>query len=67
MMNDKLDWTEQLGEAFLAQPDDVQNAIQILREKAEAAGNLKSTKEQKVTRVKATRRAPIMWDRPNTS
>jgi hypothetical protein len=54
LMNDKLDWTEQLGEAFLAQPDDVQNAIQILREKAEAAGNLKSTKEQKVTRVKAT-------------
>ncbi len=24
MMNDKLDWTQQLGEAFLAQPDDVQ-------------------------------------------
>ena len=54
MMNDKLDWTEQLGEAFLAQPDDVQNAIQVLREKAEAAGNLKSSKEQKVRRVAAT-------------
>ena len=27
MMNDKLDWTQQLGEAFLAQPDDVQRAI----------------------------------------
>jgi hypothetical protein len=54
MMNDKLDWTNQLGEAFLAQPDDVQNAIQALRAKAEAAGNLKSSKEQRVRRVAAT-------------
>ena len=37
MMNDKLDWTQQLGEAFLAQPDDIQNAIQALRARAEAA------------------------------
>jgi Protein of unknown function (DUF3300) len=55
MMSDKLDWTNQLGEAFLAQPDDVQNAIQTLRTKAEATGNLKSSKEQKVRRVTATR------------
>jgi hypothetical protein len=54
MMNDKLDWTQQLGEAFLAQPDDVQNAIQALRAKADAAGNLKSGKEQRVKRVAAT-------------
>jgi Protein of unknown function (DUF3300) len=53
MMNEKLDWTNQLGEAFLAQPDDVQNAIQALRAKADAAGNLKSSKEQKVSRVAA--------------
>ena len=53
MMNDKLDWTQQLGEAFLAQPDDVQRAIQALRDKAEAAGNLKSSKEQRVRRVAA--------------
>jgi hypothetical protein len=26
-MNDKLDWTQQLGEAFLAQPNDVSNAL----------------------------------------
>jgi Protein of unknown function (DUF3300) len=54
MMNEKLDWTSQLGEAFLAQPDDVQAAIQLLREKAEATGNLKSSKEQRVRRVVAT-------------
>jgi hypothetical protein len=51
MMNDKLDWASQLGEAFLAQPDDVQTAIQALRKQAEATGNLKSGKEQKVSRV----------------
>jgi Protein of unknown function (DUF3300) len=54
MMNEKLDWTQQLGETFLAQPDDVQNAIQALRAKADAAGNLKSSKEQRVRRVSAT-------------
>jgi hypothetical protein len=54
MMNDKLDWTQQLGEAFLAQPDDIQNAIQALRARADEAGNLKSSKEQKVRKVAAT-------------
>ena len=44
MMNEKLDWTNQLGEAFLAQPDDVQNAIQTLRKQAEVTGNLKPSK-----------------------
>ncbi len=55
MMNEKLDWTNQLGEAFLAEPDGVQGAIQSLREKAEATGSLKSSKEQRVRRVVATR------------
>src|SRR5262245_43490512 len=53
MMNEKLDWTNQLGEAFLVQPDDVQTAIQALRKQADATGNLKSSKEQKVRRVAA--------------
>ena len=48
MMNDKLDWTQQLGEAYLAQPADVTKAIQTLRMKAEATGNLKSSKEIRV-------------------
>src|SRR5437867_6325547 len=50
MMNDKLDWTQQLGEAFLAQPEDITRAVQTLRAKAEATGNLKTTKELKVRR-----------------
>jgi hypothetical protein len=51
LMNDKLDWTQQLGEAFLAQPNDVSNAIQQLRAKAQANGNLKTSKEIKVSTV----------------
>ena len=50
MMNDKLDWTQQLGDAFLAQQQDVLAAVQTLRERADKAGNLKTTKQQKVTK-----------------
>src|ERR1700694_5223343 len=53
MMNDKLDWTQQLGEAFLTQPDDITKAVQALRAKAEATGNLKTSKEQRGRRVAA--------------
>ena len=51
MMSEKLDWTQQMGEAFLAQPNDVSNAIQQLRAKAAANGNLKSSKQLKVSTV----------------
>jgi len=49
MMNDKLDMTQKLGDAFLGQQKEVMDAVQRLRAKAQAAGNLKSGKEQKVT------------------
>jgi Protein of unknown function (DUF3300) len=49
MMNEKLDWTQKLGDAFLAQQTDVMNAIQRLRSQAQAQGNLKTTQQQKVT------------------
>jgi len=48
MMNDKLDMTQKLGDAFLGQQKAVMDAIQRLRVKAQAAGNLKSGKEQTV-------------------
>jgi uncharacterized protein DUF3300 len=48
MMNEKLDWTQKLGDAFLAQQKDVMDAVQRLRVKAKDAGNLKSSKEQTV-------------------
>jgi hypothetical protein len=49
MMSDKLDWTQQLGDAFLAQQQDVLDAVQKLRAQAAAAGNLQSTPQQLVT------------------
>src|SRR6516165_8686746 len=51
MMNDRLDWMQALGEAFLAQGDDVTNAIQQLRGKAQANGNLKSSDKIKVSTI----------------
>src|SRR5262252_1155579 len=51
-MNDKLDMTQKLGDAFLAQPKDVTDAVQRLRARAYAAGNLKSGKEVTYTSQK---------------
>ena len=48
MMNEKLEWTEKLGDAFLSQQKDVMESAQRLRKKAQESGNLKTTKEQKV-------------------
>ena len=53
MMSDKLDWTQQLGDAFLAQQQDVLAAVQKLRAKAQAAGNLQTTPQQLVTAATA--------------
>jgi hypothetical protein len=41
-MAKNLSWTSALGEAYHTQPADVMSAIQFLRAKAKAAGNLKS-------------------------
>jgi len=48
MMSEKLDWTTKLGDAFLADQKKVMDTIQSLRAKAQASGNLKTTKEQTV-------------------
>lgn len=47
-MNDKLDWTQKLGDAFLGQQDELMNTVQNLRAKADAAGNLKTSEQQVV-------------------
>jgi uncharacterized membrane protein YgcG len=49
MMSDKLDLTNDLGNAFLGQQEQVMNTIQSMRAKAQAQGNLSSTDTQKVT------------------
>ncbi len=48
MMNEKIEWTQRLGDAFLCQQKDVMDTIQKLRFKAREAGNLKTTEQQKV-------------------
>ena len=47
-MNDKLEWTQKLGDAFLAQQKEVLDAVQRMRAKARANGKLESTEQQKV-------------------
>jgi hypothetical protein len=47
-MSDKIDWTQKLGDAFLAQQNDVFAAVQRLRARARESGNLKSNEQQNV-------------------
>jgi hypothetical protein len=54
MMNEKLDWTQKLGDTFLAHQKEVMETVQKLRAKAEAQGNLKTTDQQKVVVEKET-------------
>jgi hypothetical protein len=48
MMDENIDWTTKLGDAFLGQEEDVMNSIQRLRARARAAGSLKTTDQQRV-------------------
>ena len=50
-MNQNLSWTSELGDANYNQPQDVMKAIQYMRKKAQKAGHLKSTPQQKVNVV----------------
>ena len=49
MMSDKLDWTQKLGDAVLAQQPDIMDAIQRLRQKAQANDKLTSNQQQTVS------------------
>lgn len=48
LMNDQLEWTQQLGDAVLGQQEDVLNTIQVLRGRAQANGALQSGPQQTV-------------------
>lgn len=48
-----LAWTSSLGQAFHDQQADVMTAVQVMRQKAQAAGNLKSTPQIQVTQPAA--------------
>ena len=50
-LNEDVEWTTDLGNAFLAQEADVLAAVQRMRSRARASGKLSSTREQTVTTV----------------
>ncbi len=68
MMNSKLDWTQKLGDAVLAQQPDVMDAIQRLRTKAQANKKLESNQQQNVTVKQQDNKQVIVIEQkdPNT-
>src|SRR5882724_45725 len=48
-MDKNLSWTSSLGDAYVNQQQDVINAVQAMRGRAQKAGNLKSTPQENVT------------------
>jgi uncharacterized membrane protein YgcG len=48
-MDANLDWTINLGQAFIEQPKELMDTIQMLRAKAQKAGTLQSTAQQVIT------------------
>jgi hypothetical protein len=48
-MDKNIQWTTDLGNAYYNQPQDVMDSVQAMRQKAELAGQLRSTPQQVVT------------------
>jgi hypothetical protein len=48
MMGEQADWVQNLGDAFLSEPETVMDTVQKLRLKAKEEGNLETTEQQKV-------------------
>jgi hypothetical protein len=48
-MDKNLSWTSSLGDAYYNQQQDLMDAVQVMRKKAQDAGNLKTTPQLKVT------------------
>src|SRR5437667_7919008 len=57
---DDIQWTTDLGNAFLTQQNDVMDAVQRMRKKAQDSGNLKSTEQQKVETKVIERKSVIV-------
>jgi Protein of unknown function (DUF3300) len=49
MLDRNLQWTTNLGNAYYNQPQDVLQTVQVMRERAEQAGNLQSTPQEQVS------------------
>jgi Protein of unknown function (DUF3300) len=48
-MDKNLSWTSSLGDAYYNQQADVMDAVQVMRRRAQTAGDLKTTSQQNVT------------------
>lgn len=47
-----LPWTTALGQAYAAEPGDVLDAVQVMRQRAQASGHLRDTAQQRVSVVR---------------
>src|SRR6202048_4333894 len=52
-MDKNLSWTSSLGDAYVNQQQEVMNAVQVMRDRAEKAGNLRRTRRNQVMRDRA--------------
>jgi Protein of unknown function (DUF3300) len=48
-MDKNLSWTSSLGEAYVNDPQDVTDAVQVMRQEAKKAGHLNSSEQEQVT------------------
>ena len=62
---DDIQWTTDLGNAFLAQQSDVMDAVQRMRKKAQDTGNLKSSEQQKVETKVIENKSVIVVEQAN--
>jgi hypothetical protein len=62
---DDIQWTTDLGNAFLAQQSGVMDAVQRMRKKAQDTGNLKSTEQQKVETKVIENKSVIVVEQAN--
>jgi hypothetical protein len=62
---ENIKWTADLGNAFLAQQNDVMDAVQRMRKKATDAGNLKSSEQQKVETTVVENKQVIVIEQAN--
>jgi hypothetical protein len=64
-LGDDIQWTADLGNAFLAQQQDVMDAVQRMRKKAHDKGTLKSTEQQKVETKVIEQKSVIVIEQAN--
>src|SRR5215831_1796586 len=62
---DDIQWTTELGNAFLAQQKDLMDAVQRMRKKAQDKGNLKSNEQQKVETKTVENKQVIVVEQAN--